>query len=105
VFTGKVKVDSVDKQEFDMGEGSYTIKTVKGRQYLCRVYYDKQGKQVWETSGNVKDIKPSDPNYLNLIKAQGVRFAKEARDIYEQYRSGKIDKTKAKSELNKLLER
>jgi hypothetical protein len=82
------------------GEGFYTIKKVGNQEYLYKVHYEK-GKPVWDIVGNVKDMDPKDPN---LAKARAVMLSKEAKDIFEKYCCGLIDKTKARNELTKLLD-
>ncbi len=82
------------------GEGSYTIKKVRGQEYLYRIHYVK-GKQKWEIVGNVKDLDARDPH---LIKFRADMLGKQTKELFEKYLSGSIDKAKAKGELMKLLD-
>ncbi len=80
--------------------GSYTIKRIKNQDYLYERHYE-HGRQIWKIIGNVKDV---DPKHRGLIEAKSVIIGKKAKEIARQFLSGKIDKDKARNELNKLLD-
>ena len=83
------------------GDGSYTVKKVRGHDYLCLVSYEN-GKQKWKMIGNLEKLDPKNPH---LVKYKAISGSKEIIEPLEKYYAGKLDKKKAKSELMKLLDR
>jgi len=103
----KVNVPTIKGKRVRLG--FYTIKKIEQKEYLCYVKYEENDKgklkQKWRSLGNILDIGPGHEHYDKLLKAYSIIIGKEAGDIYERYKRGKLDKDKALNEFKKLLDR
>ncbi|MEE8132780.1 MAG: hypothetical protein V3T40_04315, partial [Nitrososphaerales archaeon] len=65
----------------------------------------KDRTQQWKSMGNIKNIGPETEYYDKFLEAMAIVIGNEAGVVYTKYKRGKIDKTEAKNELIKLLDR